>query len=128
MEHLRITVEGKAYDVIVEKIDGDDTPAPAPAPAAATRAAAPARVAAAAPAPAPAAQAAAGDAVSPLAGIVKAIDVEVGAAVKEGDLIVTLEAMKMYTAINATGSGTITAIHVKEGDAVDEGQPLYTLG
>ena len=52
----------------------------------------------------------------------------VGAVVNEGDLVITLEAMKMYTAINAPRSGTITAIHVKVGDAVEEGQALYTIG
>ena len=129
MEHLRITVEGKVYDVIVEKIDGDEADTPA-----AARARRPRRrprrrrQPAPAPAPAPAAAAAAGDATSPLAGIVQAVEVAVGATVKEGDLVITLEAMKMYTAINATASGTINAIHVKVGDAVEEGQPLYTIG
>lgn len=124
MEHLRITVEGKAYDVVVEKLDSDEPAAPAPV--AAARAAAPAAATPAPPAaPAPAA---AGDTVSPLAGIVKAIEVAQGASVSEGDLVITLEAMKMYTAINATGSGTIKAIHVKVGDAVEEGQALFTIG
>jgi len=127
MEHLRITVAGKAYDVIVEKIDStqsDSTPSPVRA-AATVRPAAPA---AARPAP-PATQVAAGsgDATSPLAGIVQAIALEVGAKVNAGDLIITLEAMKMYTAINAPISGTLTAMHVKVGDAVDEGQLLYTI-
>lgn len=124
MEHLRITVEGKAYDVTVEKLDGNESSAPAPT----IRSAAPAARAAAAPAPVSHAPAAVGDVVSPLAGIVQAIEAAVGAKVNEGDLIITLEAMKMYTAINATGSGTVTAIHVKVGDAVEEGQPLYTIG
>jgi biotin carboxyl carrier protein len=130
MDHLRITVEGTVYDVVVEKISSDNTAAPAPvvraaAPAPA-RAAAPA-AAAPAPAPKPAA-ASAGDAASPLAGLVQAIDAAVGATVNEGDLVLTLEAMKMYTPINAIASGTITAIHVKVGDAVEEGQVLYTIG
>ena len=128
MEHLRITVAGKAYDVTVEKIGGDESAAPAPAARSATPAAAPARAAAPAPAPAAHAPAAAGDAVSPLAGIVQAVEVAVGAKVNEGDLIITLEAMKMYTAINALSSGTITAIHVKVGEAVEENQALYTIG
>lgn len=128
MEHLRITVAGKAYDVTVEKIGGDESTAPAPAARATTTAAAPARAAAPAPAPAAHAPAAAGDAVSPLAGIVQAVEVAVGAKVNEGDLIITLEAMKMYTAINALSSGTITAIHVKVGEAVEENQALYTIG
>jgi biotin carboxyl carrier protein len=130
MEHLRITVAGKAYDVTVEKIGGDEPAHPASThPAPVTRSAAPAR-AAAAPAPAPAAHAPAADgaAVSPLAGIVQAVEVTVGANVNEGDLIITLEAMKMYTAINAQSSGTVSAIHVKVGDAVEEGQALYTIG
>ena len=127
MDHLRITVEGKVYDVIVEKIGGETvapivrSAAPAPAPAAAPKPA-PAPVA-----PAPKAAAGAGDAVSPLTGIVQAVDVAVGTAVKEGDLIITLEAMKMYTPINAISTGTVTAIHVKVGDAVEEGQILYTI-
>lgn len=131
MDHLRITVEGKVYDVIVEKIGGDPTAAPAIAPVvrSATAAAAPARAASPAPVPAPKpAAVGAGDALSPLAGIVQAIDAAVGATVKEGDLVITLEAMKMYTPINAVASGTITAIHVKVGDAVEEGQVLYTIG
>lgn len=135
MEHLRITVAGKVYDVVVEKIDSDEsdntaatttvaryTPAPAPAPK---------TVAPPAPAPVaatPKAAAGAGDATSPLAGIVQAVNVQVGAAVNEGDLVVTLEAMKMYTSINAITAGTIKAIHVKVGDAVEEGQILYTIG
>jgi biotin carboxyl carrier protein len=127
MEHLRITVEGKAYDVIVEKIEDATSATPAAAPVA--RSAAPAaRPVAAAPAPAAKPAAGAGDASSPLAGIVQAIDSKVGAVVAEGDLVLTLEAMKMYTPINAQAAGTITAIHVKVGDAVEEGQLLYTIG
>ena len=125
MEHLRITVAGKVYDVVVEKIDNDEADAPAPRVYAAAPAAAP-RLAA----PPPAANTAAnpGDVVSPLAGLVQAVALDVGAAVSEGDLVITLEAMKMYTAINAPASGTIQAMHVKVGDAVDEGQVLYTIG
>jgi biotin carboxyl carrier protein len=127
MEHLRITVEGKVYDVIVEKIDTDECDhAHAPAPIVRTSAPAAPRIAA--PTPSPVASAGAGDATSPLAGIVQAIEVAVGARVSEGDLVITLEAMKMYTPINAPATGTIQAIHVKVGDAVEEGQVLYTIG
>ncbi len=131
MDHLRITVEGKVYDVIVEKIDGNESTT---APASAVKAAAPAaRASAPAAAPAPVtapkpAVAGSGDAPSPLAGIVQAVDVSVGQHVNEGELVITLEAMKMYTPINAPMSGSITAIHVKVGDAVEEGQILYTIG
>jgi biotin carboxyl carrier protein len=126
MEHLRITVQGKVYDVVVEKIDLDDVdnhpvPSAHPARSVAANVQVP-------PAPAPAPAANAGDALSPLAGIVKSIDVGPGAKVSEGDLIITLEAMKMYTAINATTGGTVTNIYVKVGDPVEEGQPLYAIG
>lgn len=121
MKHLRITVEGKSYEVTVERLDGTDTqpavPAVRPAPAAHV----------AAPKAAPKAAKAAGDVTSPLAGIVKSLDVAIGTQVKAGDLVVTLEAMKMFTAINAPTDGTVTAFHVSVGDAVDEDQPLYTL-
>jgi biotin carboxyl carrier protein len=131
MEHFRITVAGKAYDVVVEKIDGDEsdnqyTPAPV------TRAASPAvRPVAPAPALVPAAPkvaAAPGDVTSPLAGIVQAVELTAGSPVNEGDLVLTLEAMKMYTSINASATGTIKVIHVKVGDAVEEGQVLYSIG
>jgi biotin carboxyl carrier protein len=130
MEHLRITVEGKVYDVIVEKIDTDEADhSHSPTHAPVVRSSPPAAVSRlATPTPAPAASAAAGDATSPLAGIVQAIEVAVGASVHEGDLVITLEAMKMYTPINAPATGTIKAIHVKIGDAVEEGQVLYTIG
>lgn len=123
MEHLRITVAGKAYEVIVEKIETNE-PVITPAP---VRAAAPAAARPTPAAPAPKPVAGSGDATSPLAGIVQAIALNVGDKVNEGDLVITLEAMKMYTAINAPTSGTISAILVKVGDAVDEGQVLYTI-
>lgn len=125
MEHLRITVAGNTYDVVVERTDS--APTEAPSPVSPVRASAPASSPPPA-APAPAAPAAAaGDTVSPLAGVVQAVEVQPGATVNEGDLILTLEAMKMYTPINASASGTIKAVHVKPGDAVEEGQPLYSI-
>lgn len=130
MEHLRITVEGKVYDVIVEKIETEDLDSTAPPTKSHTppaRAAAPAASSAPAPAAVRAVAAGAGDVTSPLAGIVQAIDATVGQAVAEGEVVITLEAMKMYTPINALSGGTIQAIHVKVGDAVEEGQILYTI-
>ena len=120
MKHLRITVEGKSYEVTVEKLDSTgNEPVPA------VRAAVAAHVAT--PKTAPKAAKAAGDVGSPLAGVVKSLDVAIGTQVKAGDLVLTLEAMKMYTAMNAPTDGTVTAFHVNVGDAVDEDQPLYTL-
>lgn len=121
MDHLRVTVKGQVYDVIIENIERDSLTAPSTSPTKSNPVAA-----VVAPKATPAGRP--GDALSPLAGIVQAIEADVGAQIEAGDLVITLEAMKMYTPINATASGTITAIHVKVGDAVDEGQALYTMG
>ena len=125
MKKLRITVDGKVFDVSVELLDqvSSTTAAPAPAPVAAPAPAASAPVAA----PAPAA-AGAGDVPSPLAGKVVSLDVAAGAPVKAGDQILTLEAMKMNTIIYAPASGTLTAFCVNPGDTVQEGQALAKIG
>ncbi len=127
MKKLRITVDGKVFDVSVELLDqvSSTTAAPAPAPAAAPAPVASAPVAA--PAPAPAA-AGAGDVPSPLAGKVVSLDVAPGTAVKAGDQILTLEAMKMNTIIYAPSAGTLTAFCVSAGDTVQEGQALAKIG
>jgi len=123
MEHLRITVDGKAYDVIVESTSLPTSAAPAPPTTV--------RSAAAAPTPKPVAVALAkpssGEVPSPLAGIVKIMHIAEGTAINEGDVVLTLEAMKMYTPISAPKGGTLSSIKVKEGDAVEEGQILFTI-
>lgn len=68
-----------------------------------------------------------GEEISPLSGIIQAVHVIVGQLVNKGDLIVTLESMKMYTPIHAQVSGEIDKIHVKVGDSVDEGSCLYNI-
>ena len=123
MKKLRITVDGKVFDVSVELLDQVSS----------TTAAASAPVATPAPAPAPApahapAAAGAGDVPSPLAGKVVSLDVAAGAPVKAGDQILTLEAMKMNTIIYAPASGTLTAFCVNPGDTVQEGQALAKIG
>lgn len=134
MKKLRITVEGKVYEVEVEVLGSSNA---APAAPAAVAPAAPAPVAAApvAPAPAPAPKAAApapvaagaGDVVCPLAATVVAVNVKEGQAVKVGDLLVTLEAMKMSTPINSDKAGTVSKIYVAAGQSVQEGQPLVAI-
>jgi len=54
-------------------------------------------------------------------------DVAIGDTVAEGQTVITLEAMKMNTIVAATQAGTVTAILVKAGDAVEEGQVMVTL-
>ncbi len=135
MKKLRITVEGKTYEVEVEILGGSVAsvaPVAAPAPvAAAPVVAAPAPVATPAPAPAPVAAApvaaGANDVACPLAASVKNVAVKEGQAVKAGDLLVMLEAMKMDTPVNAVKDGTVTKIHVAAGQSVQEGQPLVSL-
>ncbi len=138
MKKLRVTVDGKVYDVLVEMLDDASAPtrAPAapfaaavPAPVAAAPALAPAPVAVpvAAPATPPPASAGSGGVPSPLAGKVVSIDVKVGDAVTEGAQLVTLEAMKMNTFVYAPRAGKVAAVHATPGEAVEEGAALLTL-
>jgi biotin carboxyl carrier protein len=123
---FRITVDGQAYEVVVEEIaaEGSGTAWPgsvAAASAAVAAAASPAAVAAPRPA------AAAGDEVAPLAGTIQSVDVTIGQAVKAGDKVATIEAMKMKTEVHAKGAGKVVSIAVKPGDSVDSGAVLLTL-
>lgn len=133
MKRLKVTVEGKSYEVEVEILDEGGTEA-APrrgSSGASSRVAAP--VAAAKPKAAPAAPAApasggGGNTVpSPLGAVVVSIDVNVGDAVTEGQQVATLEAMKMNTIVTAPTAGTVKTILVKPGDGVEEGQALIEL-
>ena len=65
---------------------------------------------------------------SPLPGVIIAVKVNVGDAVKAGQEVAVLEAMKMENSIEATHDGTVTAIHVAKGDSVLEGAPVVTIG
>ncbi|PWC36056.1 biotin/lipoyl-containing protein [Azospirillum sp. TSO35-2] len=134
MRRLRITVEGVAYDVTVEELDGAGAEAPRLPPAGA----APYPVSSAAPATgehlAPpradrveARPVAPGDVVSPMAGVIVSVGVEVGRTVEAGHPLLVLEAMKMQTTIAAPRSGTVGAIAVAAGVSVQEGQVLMTL-
>ncbi|RBP17535.1 biotin-dependent enzyme [Roseiarcus fermentans] len=120
---FRISVDGRAYEVLVEEIGHDASALPAGGVHPVAQA-----VAAALAAPAPARPVAgAGDEVAPLAGTVQSIDVAIGQTVKAGDKIATIEAMKMKTEVFAKGAGKVTAIAVKTGDSVDTGGVLVTL-
>ena len=133
MKNYTITVNGNVYEVTVEEgFTGAAKAAPAPAPKAAPapRAAAPAPAPApAAPAaPAPAAPAAGSVAVTaPMPGKILGVKLQAGTAVKRGQVILILEAMKMENEIVAPQDGTIASINVAVGDMVEPGATLATL-
>ena len=121
-----LTVNGVAYNVEL----GEDVPAAPAAPAQAPAPAPAAQAPAAAPAAAPASAAPAGPAsaiCSPLPGVIISIDVKVGDAVKKGQKVAVLEAMKMENEIQAESDGTVAEILVHRGDSVLEGAPLVKI-
>ena len=129
-----VTLNGRTYEVEVEAgkamlLDEYEAIVPAAAPVAAP-AAAPAPVAAPAAAPAPAAAApVAGDAVTaPMPGNILKVNVTAGQAVKEGDVLVVLEAMKMENEILAPKACTVKQVLVSKGATVDTGATLVVLG
>jgi biotin carboxyl carrier protein len=127
MKKLKVTVDGKVYDVVVEELDGGTAPAPVVSGSAVAPTAAPLPVAPASPVPTPAAAAAPGDITSPLSGKVVTIQCAVGASFEAGASLIILEAMKMNTFVTAQASGVVKAIFVKEGDSVEEGQVLVSV-
>ena len=131
------TINGKKYEVEVEKLeaykslDRNGVAAPAapvlPASAPVQRPAAPAPAPAAAPAPKAAAPAGATTVEAPMPGKILNIKVSEGQAVKFGEVVVIMEAMKMETEIVAPADGTVSKILVKAGDSVDTGAALVAL-
>ena len=127
----KVTLNGRIYEVEVEAGQAmllAEYEAVAPAPVAAAPAAAP--VAAAAPA-APAAPAitGAGEAIkAPMPGTILKVNVQQGQAVKEGDVLCVLEAMKMENEILAPKNGTVTQVVAIKGAAVDTGAVLVVIG
>jgi biotin carboxyl carrier protein len=124
MKKLRITVEGKAYEVLVETLD---TPAVS-ATSAALPVSAPIVAPSAPAAPKAAAPSGPGVVLCPLAGKVVAVQVQVGDSVTAEQALVTIEAMKMNTYVYAPQAGKVTEVLVKAGDAVEEGAVMVRLG
>ncbi|CDD02318.1 MAG: biotin/lipoyl-binding protein [Ruminococcus sp.] len=123
MKKYVITVNGAKYEVVVEEADINakftkaETPKAAPAaPAAAPKAAAP-----------KAASAGATAVNAPLPGNILKVKATQGSAVKKGDLLCVLEAMKMENEILAPADGTVTAVYAKEGTSVNTGDVLFEL-
>ena len=123
MKNYTITVNGNVYDVVVE--EGASTgAAPKAAPAA------PKAAPKAAPAAAPKAASAGAGSVrieAGAAGKVFKLEASVGQAVKKGDAVVILEAMKMEIPVVAPQDGTVASIDVAVGDPVEAGALLATL-
>ena len=109
MKNYTITVNGTAYQVTVEEgFAGAAAAAPAPAPAAAP--------------------AAGGQTVeAPMPGKILGIKAAAGTAVKRGQVILLLEAMKMENEIVAPQDGTVASVNVAVGDMVEPGAVLATL-
>ena len=128
MKNYRITVNGTAYDVAVEEL-GQGAVAAAPVAAAPAPAAAPVAVAPAAPAAAPKASGTEGSVkvTAPMPGKILGVKASVGQAVKKGDVIIVLEAMKMENEVVAPEDGTVASINVSEGASVESGDVLATL-
>lgn len=128
MKKFNITVNGKTYEVVVDEV-GSSPVQSSPVPVAA-----PVPAAAPAPTPAPAAPAPVvvpteGKTITaPMPGAILKVNVEKGSAVKKGDVLVVLEAMKMENDIQAPIDGTIIAVHTSKGASVETDAPLVTIG
>ena len=120
MKKYNVTVNGTAYEITLEVVDAADvkaTPAPAAAPAPA-----------ATPAPAAAPAANGGETVSsPMPGTILDVKVQNGAVVKQGDVLMILEAMKMENEIVAPCDGTVASVNVQKSSSVETGTVLCTI-
>ena len=122
MKRYNITVNGTAYDVVVEEVDTQGTvsapvskPSPAPTPAA----------------PAPSADTltvtGGTNVESPMPGVILDVKVNVGDTVSEGQALFVLEAMKMENDVNAPCAGTVASISVSKQANVETGTVLAVI-
>ncbi len=115
MKKYRVNVNGTVYEVELEEMTGAPAAAPVAAPA-------PSASAAAAPA-------AGGEKVtSPMPGTILSVNVAAGDAVKRGQVLMILEAMKMENEIMCPCDGTVASVSVTKGAAVESGTLLCTIG
>ncbi len=122
MKRFTVTVNGTAYDVVVEEVSEGAAPAEAPA-------AAPAPKATPKAAPAPRASGAQGSVQikSPMPGNILKVNVKVGDKVGKDTVVAVLEAMKMENEIFAGQDGTIASVEVAQGASVTADQVLITM-
>ena len=129
MKTFNVTVNGKSYEVQVEEVMSNQPASNAPsAPKAVTTTPAPAPVAAPTPQAAPTVAAGANTVNAPMPGKVIAVAVTVGQTVKKGDLLLTLEAMKMENEIFAQADAVVSEVLVEAGQTVPAGGPMIVLG
>ena len=120
MKNYTITVNGNVYDVTVEEGTGNGAPAAkATAPKAAPKAAAKAA--------APAGAQGAVKVNAPMPGKILKVNVNAGTAVKKGDVLLVLEAMKMENEICAPQDGTVATVECAAGDSVESGKVLVSM-
>ncbi len=146
MANYKFKINGGEYDVTINGIEGnvadvqvngtqykveiEDAPSGAAPAASAPAVSAPVQTSSPAPAPvsAPAAASGKGESVtSPLPGVIIEVSVTAGQAVKAGQKVAVLEAMKMENEIQAPKDGTVTAVHVSKGDSILEGADIVTI-
>lgn len=116
MRHYRVNVNGNAYEIAIEEITADE----------AKKASAPA-VAPAASAPSAPVSAGATTVNAPMPGTILSVNVSAGATVKEGDVLMILEAMKMENEIMAPKSGKIASVNVSKSSSVKTGDVLCVI-
>ena len=114
MKKYKVNVNGTVFEVEVEDITGTAAAAPAAAPVAA-------------PAPVAAAPAGGESVVAPMPGNILAVNVAAGQAVKKGDVLMILEAMKMENEIMSPCDGTVGVVNVTKGATVETGTLLCTI-
>ena len=111
MKKYRVNVNGTVFEVEIEEMNGAPAaPAAAPAPAA------------------PAVPAGGEKITAPMPGTILAVNVANGSAVKKGDVLMILEAMKMENEIMAPCDGAVTSVAVTKGASVESGTLLCTIG
>lgn len=122
MKNYRITVNGNVYDVEVEELSGAVS-----APARAAAPAAPKKEVKKTAAPKAAGAEGAVKITAPMPGKILSIKAKVGQAVKSGETVMILEAMKMENEIVAPQDGTVASINISEGASVESGTVLASL-